>query len=305
MLALTALWGFQQVTVKWIAADVSLVMQAALRSIVATALLVTWARMRGLALFQRDGTGGPGMVAGLLFAAEFVFIYAGLGYTNASRMSVFIYLAPPLTALGLHFFVRSERLTAVQWGGVLLAFAGIVLAFAEGFGTGGGADQQRSLARRLMYLIDPKKRRRPLGRLNPVIGKERRTGALAKSIGLTDLTYTVIAGSSGGFGFGYSLIRARIKGKLVYDDTPSLSLSLGVESQQLTLRPGLVPNCAVPCYFAACGLVPGADPPNTFKPCIRTELTLNTPAPDATTASNSSPSSGKTASAACATRTRS
>jgi drug/metabolite transporter (DMT)-like permease len=136
MLALTALWGFQQVTVKWIAADVSLVMQAALRSIVATALLVTWARMRGLALFQRDGTGGPGMVAGLLFAAEFVFIYAGLGYTNASRMSVFIYLAPPLTALGLHFFVRSERLTAVQWGGVLLAFAGIVLAFAEGFGTG-------------------------------------------------------------------------------------------------------------------------------------------------------------------------
>ena len=32
-LALTALWGFQQVTVKWIAHDVSLVMQAALRSI--------------------------------------------------------------------------------------------------------------------------------------------------------------------------------------------------------------------------------------------------------------------------------
>ena len=32
MLVLTALWGFQQVTVKWIAADVSLVMQAAIRS---------------------------------------------------------------------------------------------------------------------------------------------------------------------------------------------------------------------------------------------------------------------------------
>jgi drug/metabolite transporter (DMT)-like permease len=136
MLVLTALWGFQQVTVKWIAADVSLVMQAALRSIIATALLVAWARLRGLALFQDDGTAAPGIVAGLLFAAEFVFIYAGLGYTNASRMSVFIYLAPPLTALGLHFFVRSERLTLLQWGGVLLAFAGIVLAFAEGFGTG-------------------------------------------------------------------------------------------------------------------------------------------------------------------------
>ena len=136
MLALTALWGFQQVTVKWIAADVSLVMQAGLRSIIATSLLLAWAELRGLPLFRADGTACAGIVAGLLFAGEFVFIYAGLGHTNASRMSVFIYLAPPLTALGLHFFVRSERLTPAQWAGVVLAFSGIVIAFAEGFGAG-------------------------------------------------------------------------------------------------------------------------------------------------------------------------
>ena len=134
MLLLTALWGFQQVTVKWIAADVSLVMQAALRSIIAAVLLLLWARLRAIPLFSRDGTAPAGLVAGLLFAAEFVFIYAGLAHTNASRMSVFIYLAPPLTALGLHFFVASERLTVRQWAGVLLAFTGIVAAFAEGFG---------------------------------------------------------------------------------------------------------------------------------------------------------------------------
>jgi len=136
MLLLTALWGFQQVTVKWIAADVSLVMQAGLRSIMATALLLAWARLRGLTLFGADGTARAGVVAGLLFAGEFVFIYAGLAHTNVSRMSVFIYLAPPLTALGLHLFVRSERLTVRQWTGVLVAFAGIVVAFAEGFGAG-------------------------------------------------------------------------------------------------------------------------------------------------------------------------
>ena len=133
MVLVTASWGFQQVTVKWIAADVSLVMQAALRSIMATVLLLAWARVRRVPLFERDGTFWPGIAAGLLFAAEFVFIYAGLAHTNASRMSVFIYLTPPLSALGLHFFVRSERLTARQWSGVLVAFAGIVLAFAEGF----------------------------------------------------------------------------------------------------------------------------------------------------------------------------
>ncbi len=48
-------------------------------------------------------------------------------------MSVFIYLAPPLTALGLHVFVRGERLVPGQWLGIALAFAGIVLAFSEGF----------------------------------------------------------------------------------------------------------------------------------------------------------------------------
>jgi len=137
MVLLTALWGFQQVTVKWIAADVPLVMQAALRSIIATVLLLGWARLRGVALFGADGTGRAGLAAGLLFAGEFVFIYAGLAHTNASRMSVFIYLAPPLTALGLHGFVPSERLSVRQWAGVLLAFAGIAAAFAEGFGHGG------------------------------------------------------------------------------------------------------------------------------------------------------------------------
>jgi drug/metabolite transporter (DMT)-like permease len=132
MLLLTALWGFQQVTIKLIAADVSLVAQAAIRSIVATALLLAWAAIHRIPLFGRDGTLAAGIAAGLLFAFEFVLIYGGLGYTNASRMSVFVYLAPPLTALGLHFFVRGERLGAGQWAGVAIAFAGLVLAFSEG-----------------------------------------------------------------------------------------------------------------------------------------------------------------------------
>ncbi|HEV8379098.1 MAG TPA: DMT family transporter, partial [Tepidisphaeraceae bacterium] len=54
-------------------------------------------------------------------------------YTGAARMVVFIYLAPCLAALGLHWFVPSERLRPLQWAGVLCAFGGIVLAFGDGF----------------------------------------------------------------------------------------------------------------------------------------------------------------------------
>jgi drug/metabolite transporter (DMT)-like permease len=137
LVALTALWGFQQVVIKLTAPDVSLVMQAGIRSITATVLLLVWARVRAIALFRRDGTLAAGATAGVLFGAEFIFIYAGLGYTAASRMVVFLYLAPIFTALGVHALVPGERLAPLQWAGVWLAFAGVALAFSGGFGVAG------------------------------------------------------------------------------------------------------------------------------------------------------------------------
>jgi drug/metabolite transporter (DMT)-like permease len=133
MVLLSMIWGFQQVPIKLTAPEISLVAQAAIRSIVATALVYLWARWQGASLFDRDGTLVAGTAAGVLFAFEFVFIYFGLGHTAASRMSVFVYLAPVFAALGLHLFVPGERLSRGQWAGVLLAFAGVALAFSEGF----------------------------------------------------------------------------------------------------------------------------------------------------------------------------
>jgi drug/metabolite transporter (DMT)-like permease len=133
MLVLCITWGFNQVTIKWAADGISLVMQAAVRSGIAALLLLAWARLRGIPLFQRDGTLLCGLVAGFLFAAEFGMYHAGLKFTTASRMIVFLYLTPCLTALGLAWFIPGERLRAVQWVGIALAFGGILTAFGEGF----------------------------------------------------------------------------------------------------------------------------------------------------------------------------
>lgn len=133
MVLLCFLWGFTYIFSKLAAPDISLVMQGGLRSVFAVVLLWVWARMRGIALFERDGTLGAGLVAGVLFAGEFLFIFAGLAHTGASRMVVFVYLAPCLTALGLHWLVPSERLDRAQWLGIWLAFAGVALAFLDGF----------------------------------------------------------------------------------------------------------------------------------------------------------------------------
>jgi drug/metabolite transporter (DMT)-like permease len=133
MLALCLLWGLQQVAVKSIIADVTPLMQGALRSGIAVVLLAAWMRRRGIPILADGGTVRPGLLVGALFGVEFVCIYLGLQYTNASRMSVFVYLAPPLTALGVHLFVPGERLAPRQWIGIALAFLGIVVAFSDGF----------------------------------------------------------------------------------------------------------------------------------------------------------------------------
>jgi hypothetical protein len=54
----------------------------------------------------------------------------------------------------------------------------------------------------------------------------------------------------------------------------SPSVQLGMESLTLDLTGKLAPNCAVPCYFVACYLAPGADPPGTYKPCARARVGL-------------------------------
>jgi len=136
LLACTMLWGLQQVAIKVALPSVSPLAQSAVRSALATVLLLGWAQWRGIRLFGRDGTLVAGIAAGVLFAGEFCFIYSGLAHTSASRMVVFVYLAPVLTALGLAIAVPGERLAPLQWAGVLLAFAGLVAAFADGLGAG-------------------------------------------------------------------------------------------------------------------------------------------------------------------------
>jgi drug/metabolite transporter (DMT)-like permease len=133
MVVLSAVWGANTVAVKLAAAGVPTVWQATLRSAGAALLVVAWARLRGIRVFDADRTLGAGMAAGALFGTEMLFIYAGLGLTTASRMTVFVYLAPVLTALAMSWWVPGERLTRLQGIGVAVAFAGIVLAFADGF----------------------------------------------------------------------------------------------------------------------------------------------------------------------------
>lgn len=129
MLVLCLVWALQQVVLKSTAADIAPIFQIALRSGVAAVLVALVMRARGERMSLTDGTGWPGVVAGLLFGLEFWLVGEGLRLTSAAHMVVFLYTAPLFAALGLHWRLPAERLAPLQWLGIVLAFGGIALAF--------------------------------------------------------------------------------------------------------------------------------------------------------------------------------
>lgn len=129
MLLICATWGLQQVVLKAATPDIAPIFQIALRSGISAVIIWFMIQVRGDRITLADGTWKPGIVAGLLFALEFLLVGEGLRYTTASHMVIFLYTAPVFAALGLYWKIPDERLTAVQWLGIAIAFAGIVVTF--------------------------------------------------------------------------------------------------------------------------------------------------------------------------------
>jgi drug/metabolite transporter (DMT)-like permease len=133
MLLLCILWGGQQSVIKLVADDMAPTLQISLRSGIGVILIALFMAFRGISFALHKGPWRAGVIAGLLFGFEFLFIGEGLRYTTASHMAVFLYTAPIFTALGLHVFLPQERLSRIQWIGIALCFVGIALAFLGGF----------------------------------------------------------------------------------------------------------------------------------------------------------------------------
>lgn len=134
VVGLCFLWGLAQVSIKVANRGVSPIFQAAVRSVVAGLLVALWAWSRGLPLVHRDRTLFHGLMIGLLFGTEFVFIYLGLSYTTASHAVIFLYTAPFFVALGAHWLLPSEPLTGRKFAGLVLALAGVMVTLWDSLG---------------------------------------------------------------------------------------------------------------------------------------------------------------------------
>lgn len=132
LLVLCAIWGAGQVAIKVGNEGVSPLYHAAIRSAGSALLVWVWSAWRGIPLLRRDGTALYGATIATLFAVEFVCVYWGFMFTTAARGVLFIYAAPFFVALGAHWLFPSERLHGTKIAGLIAAFVGLSLAFADG-----------------------------------------------------------------------------------------------------------------------------------------------------------------------------
>jgi drug/metabolite transporter (DMT)-like permease len=132
LLACSACWGINQVAIKIANTGISPILQAGARSLLSGILVLMWAHVRGIRVFERDRTLWPGIACGLLFGLEFVLIYIGLGYTTASRGVILLYLSPFVVAFGAHYLVPGDRLTVSKLLGLTAAMLGLIVAMGEG-----------------------------------------------------------------------------------------------------------------------------------------------------------------------------
>jgi drug/metabolite transporter (DMT)-like permease len=135
LLLLAFIWGANMAVIKIGGHELAPLFMAGLRSLVASACLFIWMRIKAIPLFPSKSHLLHGIVIGVFFGSEFGLIYEGLQYTTASRTYILVYTAPFFVALGAHFFLKEDRLNTWKILGLVAAFAGIVVLFLRDVGS--------------------------------------------------------------------------------------------------------------------------------------------------------------------------
>jgi hypothetical protein len=103
------------------------------------------------------------------------------------------------------------------------------------------------------------------------------TSTYARGIGLVNSQSTMLSGSSGGFTQSLDLVDVKVDGFHLSVPVPKIALS--IDNPFPNISEQQAPNCSVPCYFVACALAPGADPPNTYRPCGQARIDASAEVP--------------------------
>ncbi len=138
LIGVTLLLAFNQIIVKIVNTGLQPVFFAGLRSALAVLFVWAWLVWRKRPPRLNRAAWGPGLLMGLVFAAEFLCLFLALDLTTVGRTSVIFYSMPVWFAILAHFGL-GERITPVRAAGLALAFCGAAWAILSGVSTGEGS----------------------------------------------------------------------------------------------------------------------------------------------------------------------
>lgn len=125
------LLAFNQVLIKVVNDGFQPIFLAGIRSVVSGTIVIGWIWFRGRSLDFRRRDLWPGLMLGAIFASEFLFLFTALDLTSVIRTSIMFYTMPVWLAIGAHFLLPAERISATKAIGLALAFAGMVWAMLD------------------------------------------------------------------------------------------------------------------------------------------------------------------------------
>lgn len=131
MSGLCFLWGGSFISIKVCLRGIPPFGLAALRFAVVALCLVPYLRWKGIGLwFGREAFRWLA-ASGLLLCAQMVVLFVGMKFTTAGRASILLNVQPFFVLLLAHFFLDRDSLTLRKFAGMAVAFAGIVVLFAD------------------------------------------------------------------------------------------------------------------------------------------------------------------------------
>lgn len=131
MVAFAGTLALNQVVIKLTNDGIAPVWGAGLRSVLALAVLALWCRLSGRRVTGLRDSFWPGLMLGMLFSVEFVFLFLALDLTTVSRSAILFYSMPVWLALVAHVALPGETLSARRLLGLALAMAGVIWALSD------------------------------------------------------------------------------------------------------------------------------------------------------------------------------
>jgi drug/metabolite transporter (DMT)-like permease len=131
---LSILWSGNPVATKIGLKDAPPLRLGWMRFVVGGIVVLAWAIYTRADLRVRRGEWSPLLVLGLIFSVQLAFMNIGLEHTTAGHSAVLNVTFPIWVAVLAHFFIPGDRLNPLKLLGVMVAYGGILVLFADSLG---------------------------------------------------------------------------------------------------------------------------------------------------------------------------